>query len=173
EFRRVLFRSRFQMEQPCFFQLDFVLGRGANARASQYTFIARIKPTSNASQLSPATSLDADASMASVRAILTISHTRNPTAAVPALSDANLPVSPRANTAAGITTDRAPYATDHPTFCFPVSTQATSAATTPTPACPATTHQGDSAGFCSRTRFACSAVSGGIVEASSVPSGSG
>ena len=35
------------------------MGRGANARATQNTFIARIKPTSNAGQLSPATNLDA------------------------------------------------------------------------------------------------------------------
>src|SRR3954467_14177668 len=111
--------------------------------------------------------------MTRVKATFTISQSRKPTAAVPALRDENLPVRPRANTAAGITTANAPYATDQPTFCFPVSPQAASAATTPTAACPATTHQGETGGFCSRTCRACSAVNGWTGETSSTSSGRG
>ena len=145
-----------------------------NASATQYTFIARTRPTSNAGQLSPATSLGATISMASVKAILTISHSRKPTAAVPALSDENFPVSPRANTAAGTSTASAPYS-DGPSDVLLSGQQPrpASAATQPTAACPATTHQGDTGGFCSRSARASSALSGWTGVASSGSSGSG
>ena len=74
------------------------------ASATQYTFMASTRPTSIAGQLSSATSIGAAPIRAIVEAILTISHTMNPAAAVPAFRDEKRPVSPRAKMAAGITT---------------------------------------------------------------------
>ena len=54
---------------------------GRNHMATQYTFIVTTKPASNASQLKFATSLGAATSIATVKAILTNSHTKNPTSA--------------------------------------------------------------------------------------------
>ena len=65
------------------------------------------------------------------------------------------------------------YCDDNGIGCFPVNSQPSRAATTPTPACPATTHQGETGGFCSRTRLASSALSVWTGEASSASSGSG
>jgi D-alanine transaminase len=54
------------------------LARDANASATQYTFIVSTSPTSNAGQLSATTSLGAANNIATVKAILTISHRKNP-----------------------------------------------------------------------------------------------
>ena len=99
--------------------------------ATQHAFIVTTKPTSIAGQLSAVISLGAAISIATVKAILTISHKKNPNTAVPGFRDANRPVSPRANTAAGITTASAPYPADHPRFCLPVRPQATNATSSP------------------------------------------
>ena len=79
-----------------------------NHMATQYTFIVTTKPASKASQFNPSTSLGAAKSIATVKAILTISQTKNPTsAAFPCVADF-CRESPRANNAAGITTASAP-----------------------------------------------------------------
>lgn len=147
--------------------------RGAYNNATQYTFIVSTRPTSNAGQLSSGTSLGAAAIRAIDEAILTISHNMNPTAAVPAFREEKRPVSPRAKMAAGITTASAPYPADHPTFCLPVSAQDASATTNPTTSCPATTHQGETGGFCSRSLRASCAVNRLKGGSSSIVSGSG
>gem|GEM_PF-1973009 len=63
-------------------------------------------PASNASQLSPGTSLGAAANMATVKTIFTNSQPMSPAMAAPA--DVRLRAMPRANSAAGNTTDKAP-----------------------------------------------------------------
>ena len=76
--------------------------------ATQYTFIVTTRPTNMAGQLRSATSLGAANNIATVKAILTISQTKNPTsAAFPCVADF-CRESPRANNAAGITTASAP-----------------------------------------------------------------
>ena len=76
--------------------------------AAQYTFIVTTKPASKASQFNSATNLGAANNIATVKAILTISHTKNPTsAAFPCAADFCLE-RPRANSAAGMTTASAP-----------------------------------------------------------------
>ena len=75
---------------------------------SQYAFIVTTMPASNAGQLSAATSLGAATSIATVKAILTISHKKKPNTAVAGFSDEKRPDRPRAKTAAGNTTVRAP-----------------------------------------------------------------
>ena len=76
--------------------------------AAQYTFIVTTKPANKASQLNSCTSLGAANSIATVKAILTISHTKKPvSAAFPCLVE-RCRDSPRANNAAGITTASAP-----------------------------------------------------------------
>src|SRR6476619_1125122 len=81
---------------------------GASITATQAAFIVTTKPISIAGQLSATTSLGAAISIATVKAILTISHKKNPNTAVPGFRDENRPVSPRANTADGTTTASAP-----------------------------------------------------------------
>lgn len=76
--------------------------------ATQYTFIVTTKPTSNAGQLSGTTHLGAATNMATDKAILAISHKKNPNTAVPGLIEEKRPVKPRANRAAGKITARAP-----------------------------------------------------------------
>ena len=61
-----------------------------------------------AGQLKSFTNLIAAKSMAIVRTILTISHNKNPKTAAPELMLLVLLVMPRANNAAGTTTDKAP-----------------------------------------------------------------
>jgi len=66
------------------------------------------KPASNPGQLSPATHLGAATRMATVKAILTNSHTMKAAAAPSALREEKRHVRPRAKMAAGITTAIAP-----------------------------------------------------------------
>jgi len=115
-------------------------------------------PTSNASQLSPGTTRGAAANMATVNAILTNSQPRSPTIAAPAVE--RLRAMPRANSAAGTTTDRAPYPADHATGSLPVSHHASRATTAPTAAWPQTMRQTDSAGWRDRHSRASCAVRG-------------
>src|SRR5438105_10043222 len=82
--------------------------RGEYASASQYTLNVSTRPTSSAGQLSASTHLGAATRMATVKAILTNSHTMNAAAAPLALRDDKRHVSPRAKMAAGITTAIAP-----------------------------------------------------------------
>lgn len=64
--------------------------------------------TSIADQLNPSTILGAAINIATVKAILTISHTKTPAIPVAALIEVNRLVNPRANAAPGITTANAP-----------------------------------------------------------------
>src|SRR6187402_2167636 len=81
---------------------------GLSNTATQAAFIVTTKPTSIAGQLSAVISLGAAISIATDKAILTISQRKNPNTAVPGFREENLPVNPRANTAAGMTTAIAP-----------------------------------------------------------------
>lgn len=89
-----------------------VLGRTwnnlPNAGTNQYTFITTTKPISIANQLKFATHLGAANSIATVKAIFTASQRKNPITAVPAFLVSNGLAKPRANSAAGITTAKAP-----------------------------------------------------------------
>lgn len=127
------------------------------------------KPTSIAGQLKPTTQRCAANKTSTVTKIFTNSQTKKLSTAEPAFADANCPVTPLANSAAGIITAIAPQAADKPTTCLPVTPHATRATTKPASTCPATTHQGESEGFFSRSSFACSAVSGVKSETSSAP----
>ena len=116
------------------------------------------RPTSNAGQLKPCTSLGASTSMATETAILTNSHNMKLTALLPGPTLESLLVMPRAIKAAGTTTVAAPYRSDQPTSCRELSRAANSAATTPTPACTRTTLQGESEGDRARSDSASSRV---------------
>ena len=61
-----------------------------------------------AGQLTCKTTLGANNNMAKVSPILTISHNRKPKTAAPAFAEDTGLVTPLANNAAGITTDKAP-----------------------------------------------------------------
>src|ERR1017187_5008714 len=81
---------------------------GARRHASQYIFMVTISPASKASQSRPVINRGAAASIPTLAAIFTASHTKNPNPAVAAFSDENRLINPRANKAAGSTTHKAP-----------------------------------------------------------------
>lgn len=116
--------------------------------ATQTDFIVITKPTSKAGQLKSFTSLGAATNMATVKAILTISHRKNPKTAVAGFSEENRPIRPRAKIAAGNTTASAPYAADQAADALWVTAQVANATTPPATACQHTTCQGDTCGFC-------------------------
>lgn len=118
------------------------------------------KPISRANQSRSITIRGARKSMATLTEILTKSHTKKPKLAVTGFVDENRLISPRANSAAGITTTNPPYAADQPALTRPVQAHASSATNIAAASCPATTHQGESDGFCCRKAWACAAVSG-------------
>ena len=126
----------------------------------QTAFIVITKPISNAGQLKFSTTLGAATNMATVNAIFTASQKKNPNIAAPALTEVNLLVNPRANTALGTITDRAPNAADEPALDFPVTNQVITATTAPTKPCTAKTRQGEIGGFCFLSAWASWAVSG-------------
>ena len=86
----------------------FVIFLGRTNSATQYTFIVTTRPTRIAGQLRPHTSLGAATNIASVKPILTISHTKNPATAAPGLASATRLSKPRAKSAAGRTTANPP-----------------------------------------------------------------
>lgn len=118
------------------------------------------KPISNANQSRSITIRGARKSMATLTEILTKSHTKKPKLAVTAFVDENRLISPRANSAAGITTTNPPYAADQPALTRPLHPHANSATAAAATSCPATTHQGDSDGLRARKAWACSALRG-------------
>ncbi len=101
-------------------------------------------PTNKAGQLSPGTSLGAAANMATVTIIFTSSQPINPVRAAPA--EFRLRTMPRANSAAGTTTDKAPYPTDQAICALFVSNHANSANRKPASACMTTTRHTDRCG---------------------------
>ena len=76
--------------------------------ANQYTFIVTTKPTNMAGQLKSVTTRGAANSIATVRPILAISHTKNPITAEPGFAELTRLVSPLAKTAEGRQTAKAP-----------------------------------------------------------------
>ena len=101
-------------------------------------------PTNKAGQLSPGTSLGAAASMATVKTIFTNSQPISPAIAAPA--EVRLRTMPRANNAAGTTTDKAPYPTDQAICALSVSNHANSTNRKPASACITTTRHTDRCG---------------------------
>jgi hypothetical protein len=76
--------------------------------ANQYTFIVTTNPTNMAGQLKSFTMRGAAASIATVKPILTNSHTKKPNTAVPTFNEDTRLVKPLANKAAGMITAKAP-----------------------------------------------------------------
>lgn len=131
------------------------------------------KPTSSAGQTRGCTMRPASTSISTETAIFTASHNMKLTADVPGAMLESRLVMPRAIKAPGNTTAAAPYNSDHPTSLLPVASQPIKAATTPTPDCTTTTHQGDTTGSLARSAAACSRVSGvtsGFADQASCPS---
>lgn len=114
--------------------------------ASQYTFIVTTKLATKANQFRSEITLGATKSNATVKTILTNSHTNKATKAEP--DGIRRICRPKAltNTMAGITTANAPQATEAAKFICPVTHAVAKAIKAPMPACNHTTRQGDDCG---------------------------
>lgn len=119
--------------------------------ANQCTFIVNTKPTIKAGQLKFLTIQGAVNSIASVKAILTASHTKSAVTPENTLFNVDFRVIPRANKALGNTTANAPIATDNP---LDAASSATAAMTKPHSAWVATTCHADQPGSTSRNACA-------------------
>src|SRR5450830_1274620 len=100
--------------------------------ASQYIFSVTTMPASKASQTTSGNTQGAAASKSTVSTIFTSSHPNNPVTAVPGLPDDMCLRTPRANSAAGITTAIAPEAAVQPAAGRRVRPQAAKATRHPT-----------------------------------------
>lgn len=80
--------------------------------ANQYTFIVTTKPATKANQFRSETTLGATKSNATVKMILTNSHTNKPTKAEPGWVRRICLLKALTNTTAGITTATEPQATE-------------------------------------------------------------
>ena len=80
--------------------------------ASQYTFVVTTKLATKASQLKSGITLGATKSSATVKTILTNSHTNNPTKADFGLPNCICRLKALTNTMAGMTTATTPQATE-------------------------------------------------------------
>ena len=111
--------------------------------ASQYTFIVTTKPATKASQLKSEITLGAAKSSATVKTILTNSHTIRPIKAEPGWVRRICRLKARTNTTAGITTATEPQAEDAASLHSPVNSPVKSASKAPTPTCKSSTRQGE------------------------------
>lgn len=118
------------------------------------------RPANKAGQLKSATSLGAANNMASVRPILTNSHTKKPVTAVAAFSEDKRPVKPRANTKAGKTTEAAPYNAETAQAQRPLTPPISPASASPAKACQSNTRQTETAGRSKPIRATCSRLRG-------------
>jgi hypothetical protein len=117
------------------------------------------KATSSAGQLKGCTSFGASISSATETPILTISHSMKLAALLPGDMLDNRLVMPRAINRPGSTTTAAPYSADSPVIGLPVKSHTKAATTTPSPACTATTRQGEIVGSLERRACASCGVS--------------
>jgi len=131
-----------------------------SAMASQYTFIVTTKLATKATQLSSEITLGATRSNATVKMILTNSHTNKPTKAEPGWVRRICRLKALTKTTPGITTANAPQATETAKCPCPVTHPVSNAITAPTPACNHNTRQGEVCTWSCRQAWASSAVKG-------------